>query len=41
MVIRDKYINNKNFLKKLGRRIAGSWGPPRKSLKRKANKGIR
>lgn len=29
------------YEKKKGRRIAGSWGPPRKGLKQKAAQGTR
>lgn len=34
-------VTNRSFLKKLGRRIARTWGPPRKGLKKTANKGVR
>jgi hypothetical protein len=31
----------RNFLKKHGRRMAGTWGRPRKGNKRVANKAVR
>lgn len=31
----------KQLLKKVGRRVAGTWGPPRKKLKRAAAKAAR
>jgi hypothetical protein len=42
MKVREKWIGNSGFLRKLGRRIAKSYGPPRtKYGKRQGNKGIR
>lgn len=34
-------MSNPSVVRKRGRRIAGSWGPPRKELKREANRGTR
>lgn len=37
----ENFVGNRSVLKKLGRRIAQTWGRPRKGNKRVANKGSR